>query len=240
MIFQKTVLVTEENTDDAGKLKLSGLLQYAQEISGNHSDQLGFDWDTLADHQIFWAVLRHRVIIHRLPQAGETVHLETWPMPATRAAYPRAVRATDCQGQLLFETVSLWVLMHRVNRTMILPGKSGVDVPGIVRGDEPAFPGSLPPAEYDNSQLWQVSDRDLDRNGHVNNARYLDHVQTLPDFPQNPRELTICYLAELLPGQETELLWGVGEDGILSAEAVRTRTDVRDRKERVFAVKVIC
>lgn len=240
MIFRKTVFVNEENVNSSGRLKLSVLLQYVQEISGEHSNQLGFDWDTLASNHIFWAVLRHRVIIHRLPHTGETVHLETWPMPTTRAAYPRAVRATDSQGAVLFETVSLWVLMHTENRTMILPGKSGVDVPGIVRGDEPAFPGSLAPAEYENSILWQVTDRDLDKNGHVNNARYLDHVEALPNFPDAPRELTVCYLAEVLPHQETTLFWGTSSEGVLSVEAVRTRTDVHDKKERVFAVKVIC
>lgn len=239
-IFKKTITITQQDVNSSGKLKLSSLLHYAQEISGNHSDQLGFNWDTLASRDLFWAVLRHRVTINRLPSVGETVYLETWPIPATRAAYPRCVRAMDSQGNTLFETISLWVFMNIKTRAMVLPGKSGVDVPGVLRGDEPSFPGSLPPAQPTQSSLWQVDEEDLDINGHVNNARYLDHVENLPDFIGTPRELTVCYLAEALLGQAITLSWNMTEEGILTVEGARSREDQPDKTERVFAVKLCC
>ncbi len=241
LIFEQTVTVQGCDVHKNGTLKLSALLRYMQEISGGHSDRLGFSWDALGEKGLFWAVLRHKAVIHRLPKAGETVHLQTWPMPATRAAYPRAVQATDSEGNILFQTVSLWVLMNTQTRAMVLPGKSGVDVPGIVRDIEIKAPSSLPPVDHSRSVLWKVGQEDLDINGHVNNAKYLDHAEALIEgCPVTARELTVCYLAEALLGQQITLHWDLSEDGVLSVDGIRPRTDVREGTERVFAVKVSC
>ena len=238
LLYKQTIAVKPEDVNSEGRLKLSALLQYAQQVSGGHSDALGFDWNTLASQDLFWAVLRHRVEIRRLPNAGETVYLETWPIPATRSAYPRAVRAMDSQGNVLFETVSLWVLMHLSNRQMVLPGKSGVDVPGIVRGDELAMPGSIPTFDHQDQLLWQVGTQDLDLNGHVNNAKYLDRVEDLLR-DTTPRELTICYLSEALLGQEITLGVNYVQEGKILVDGFRRKTDVHDKTERVFAVSLL-
>lgn len=239
LLYERTVTVENRDVNENGLMKLSALLRYVQEVSGGHSDLLGYTWDALAEKGLFWAVLRHKAVIHRLPKAGETVHLQTWPMPATRSAYPRAVRATDGQGDLLFETVSLWVLMNTQTRMMVLPGKSGVDVPGVLRGMEISTPGSLAPGDHQNKKIWCVSPDDLDINGHVNNTKYLDHTESL--LPAiTPKELTVCYLAEALLGQALTLRWSITDDGVLSLDGTRAREDPGEKPERVFAVKLCC
>lgn len=241
LIFEQTVTVQNGDVNKNGVMKLSALLHAVQEISGGHSDRLGHTWDALAGMGLFWAVLRHRAVIHRLPKVGEVMHLQTWPMPATRSAYPRAVRAMDSQGNILFETVSLWVLMSTQTRTMVLPGKSGVVVPGILRGIEADSPSSLSPGNHENAALWCVGADDLDINGHVNNAKYLDYVENLMENKAlSPGELTVCYLAETLLGQEITLRWSLSEDGNLSVDGTRPRVDDMEKAERVFAVRLCC
>ena len=61
-------------------------------------------------------------------------------MPTTRTAYPRSTIAYDADGKECFRAISLWVLMDTQNRSMVLPGKSGVDVAGLLRGCELAVP----------------------------------------------------------------------------------------------------
>lgn len=241
LLFSQTVPVQEQDCNEFGDMKLSALLYDAQEISGCHCAQMGFGWDSMAEKDLFWAVLRHRIIINRLPRAGQNITLETWPMPATRVAYPRSVRGLDEQGNILFHVVSIWVLMHTKTRAMVLPGKSGVQVPGMLRGMEPEGPSTLVPGTHENTLLWQVQSEDLDRNGHVNNARYLDHAESLAgDFRQShsPKEATVCYLAEVLPEQEITLDWTLSPEGSLTVDGYRTKTDVCQGKERVFAVKL--
>jgi len=122
---------------------------------------------------------------------------------------------------------------------MVLPGKSGVEVPGIIRGIEISTPGSLPPGDQSNSQLWCVSTEDLDINGHVNNAMYLDHAEGLIQNTEvTPKEFSVCYLAETLLGQEITLHWNLSGDGVLSVDGTRVRLDGSGKPERVFAAKL--
>ena len=67
------------------RLKASMLLYYMQEAAGKHFEMLK---DPRLDTNLFWAVTRHSLVINRLPMEGETVTVETWPMPTTRVAYP--------------------------------------------------------------------------------------------------------------------------------------------------------
>lgn len=241
-IFTQTVTVRPQDLNPAGNFKLSSLLYYVQEASGGHCRQLSCDWDTLAEKGMFWAVLRHRVVIHRLPHPGQTVTVQTWPLPTTRVAYPRAVQALDEEGNVLFEAMSLWVLMDRQTRAMILPSKSGIEVPGIVRGTEIGNPASLAPQAYEQHCLWEVAQADLDQNRHVNNTIYLDRAEQLTGaFGSGccPREFTVCYLAEARLGQMLTLSWAGSDGDILFLEGTRPRAGENEKAERVFAAKLI-
>ena len=101
--YRKYILeATEVNSAD--RLKNSRLLAIIQEVAGEHSALLGTDRDALESKRLFWAVIRHRVQITRLPRSGETIHVHTWPMPTTRTAYPRATVAYDQENRELFRT----------------------------------------------------------------------------------------------------------------------------------------
>lgn len=241
-IFRKNYTVTEAHLDSSGKVKLSALLGFALNAAGGHCVELNADWDTLAKQDLFWAVLRHRLQLSRYPQVGETITLETWPMPTTRSAYPRAAVAYDAEGREVFRLVSLWVLMDMKARTMVLPGKSGVTVDGILRGGEPDVPSSIAPVPLENTTRRQVSTEDLDKNNHMTNTRYLDWIDDLlaPEFRAEKiaKELVICYLSEALLGQQIQLQWQVTAEGCLQVEGRREHTDVPTKPTRIFAAKV--
>ena len=243
MKYSQTFTLTDLDVDCFCKLKLSSLLFYAQEVAGKHSALLGADYDTLAQKKLFWAVTRHKVQITRLPSLGETITVETWPMPTTRVAFPRAMAAYDSQGNELFRSISIWVLMDLENRSMVLPGNSGVDVGGLLTGNELSVPHSILPKALCNSTQRTVTYSCLDRNGHMNNTRYLDWVaDLLPSSfhrEHSPRELLICYASEALEAQVLNLDWELTEDGILQVDAHRESTDVSDKKHRVFSAQVL-
>ena len=224
------------DVDCFGRMKTSMVLFLAQEIAGEHCVALSVDYDTLAAKRMFWAVTRHRVQITRLPRRGETIRIETWPMPTTRVAYPRSVVAYDEQGQECFRAISLWVLMDIENRKMVLPGKSGLDFSGIDRGCELAVPGSLAPAKLEGNARRQVVYSELDVNGHMSNTRYLDWMMDL--LPSSFHaghsigEFTVSYLSEAWEGEKVDLSYELSPDGLFRLEAREGETE-----HRVFAVK---
>lgn len=242
-IYEQLFPVTDLVVDRYGRLKLSALLYFAQEIAGQHSALLGADYDTLAQKRLFWAVTRHKVQIHRLPMRGETVRVQTWPMPTTKVAYPRAMAVYDADGTELLRSISLWVLMDLDSRAMVLPGKSGVQVAGIARGNELALPHALAPRNLGNSLQRMVTYSCLDRNGHMNNTRYLDWVEDLLPSAfhrqHTPREFTVCYASEALEGQTVRLDWAVQEDGCLQVDGHRAQTDASEKQTRIFSAAVM-
>ena len=242
-IFRQTQVVEDIHVDCFGRLNPSTILYFAQEAAGGHCQLLKLDWDTLAGKDLFWAVIRQKVEVERLPLRGETITVETWPMPTTRSAFPRATVAYDQEGNVLFRIIGLWVLMSLSQRTMVLPGKSGIELTGTLRGNELATPGSIAPMQMERKDLKTVGFSQLDRNGHMNNTRYLDWLwDLLPsqfhrDHPV--KEFTVCYLSEAREGQEITLNWQLSDGPVLQVNAHREKTDVASGKDRVFSAQVM-
>ena len=239
-VYSEEFKITDLYIDCFGRLLPSKILYMMQEVAGNHFAQMAMDYDSLAQRGLFWAITRNKVQITRLPMRGETIRLETWPMPTTRVAYPRSIVAYDEDGNEVFRSITLWVLMDADNRSMVLPGKSGIDVAGTLRGNELAAPLGLPAKALVNRRKRYVNFTDLDRNAHMNNTRYLDWVYDLlgADFHKDHtlREFTLCYLNEAREGQQLDLSWDFPEAGCLMMDANRHQ---EDKSDRIFAAKLL-
>ena len=238
-VYSQEFPITDNCVDCFGKLKLSTLLYFAQEVSGRHFDRIAMTYDQLMERGLFWAIIRQRVRITRLPRSGELIRVETWPMPNTRVAFPRHVAAYDEQGNELFRVISLWVLMDAQSRSMVLPGKSGIALPGTTQGNELPPPASLPAKNLRFSRPRTVCFTDLDRNGHMNNTKYLDWIADLLPSAfhrcHTPLEFTVCYLSEAREGQELTVSWEVEENGSLLVDAHR---QTQEKSERIFSARI--
>lgn len=237
-IYVQNFTMEDMFVDRYGFLKPSMLLYMVQEVGGHHSELLQVDYDTLNSRNLFWAVTRHRGQVTRWPVRGETIRVETWPLPATRAAYPRSVSAYDAHGNEVFRCMTLWVLMDLNTRRMITPGKSGIIVAGTHREGELPAPTGLIPCPMGTRVSRKVSYSDLDRNGHMNNTRCMDWIadllpsafhegHTITDF-------TVCYLAEAQEGQTLTLNWTLTSDGSFQADATTEGEDAH----RVFSARL--
>ena len=238
-IYVRNFTVEDAYVDRYGRMKPSKILYLAQDMGGRHSALMSLDYDTLAGRNLFWAVTRHRVQVSRMPMRGETLRVETWPLPTTRAAFPRSVVAYDAQGNEVFRCITLWVLMDLNTRKMIVPGKSGIIVAGTLRGNELPAPNGLIPKPLGTQTSRTVAFTDLDRNGHMNNTRCLDWIADL--LPSRFHEshtvtdFTVCYLAEAREQQELRLNWDMSDGCTLQVDAT---TGAGEETHRVFSAKL--
>lgn len=241
-IYQQKFHINDAAVDCFGRLKPSMLLFYVQEVAGIHATSLGAGYDALMAKNLFWAILRTRVQISRLPRSGETIRVETWPMPTSGVAYPRSVVAYDENGCEVFRAISLWCLMDKNSRSMVLPGKSGVMVDGTLRGNELAVPGSLAVKGLDQECKRKVLYSDLDRNGHMNNTRYMEWINDLlpSAFHQGhtPREVTIFYHSEAREAEVLDIHYEMKEGGALQVDAWRQTPSDSSLHQRVFAAQI--
>lgn len=238
-VYTTSYTVTPLHADCFGRCKPSSILRFAQDAAEEHCIRLGTDWDSMAKKNYFWAVIRQKLEINRLPETHETVTVKTWPMPTSRVAYPRATEGYDKDGNTLFKIISIWVIMDMHSRAMVLPGKSGIDVAGTVLGTELKAPAGLPACETPLETLRTVSYSDLDVNGHMNNTRYLDWIcDLLPAsfHREHPlKAVTICYNSEALEGQPLRL--GYTQGDVLRVDGSLTQTDAHDGHTRIFSAQ---
>lgn len=239
MTYCQNYTISDIHVDCFGRLKPSMVLMMAQEVAGAHFSRLAMDYQSLEKRGMIWAVSRHKVQITRLPTIGETIRVETWPMPATRVAYPRSVVAYDEKGEEVFRAITLWVLLDVHTRAMVLPGKSGVTVPGQLTGSELSVPTGLPAKILSSSASRRVCFTDLDRNGHMNNTRCMEWLaDLLPGAFHSGHpvgEFTVCYFSEAREGDVLDLSWEIDQEGSLLLEADR---QTGEKPQRVFAAKL--
>ena len=240
-IYIKEYEITDASVDCFGRLKPSMLLFLCQDIAGHHCKILGADFDTLAQKNLIWAIIRQKVQITRLPRSGETIRVETWPMPTARTYYPRSTVAYDAEGNELFRSIGMWVLMDAASRAMILPGKSGVTVEGHLTGTELAAPGSLAVRQLEKTEKRRVCYTDLDRNGHMNNTKYLEWISDLLPSAfhrdHTVTEFTVCYHTEAREGHQLHMSWQLDENGQLQVESWREAPE-EGGFHRIFAAKI--
>ena len=95
------------------------------------------------------------------------------------------------------------------------------------------------PKDLHSSRKRSVCFTDLDRNGHMNNTRFLDWIDDLLPSPFHERhsvkEFTVCYLSEAREGQELDLHWDFLEEGCMQVDAHRL-SGTKD--ERVFSARI--
>jgi len=240
-IFRKQFTLYGNDCDCFGRVKPSTILGMMQEAAGEQCAGWHMSWEEMAEKNLFWAITRQTVSITRLPRAYETITIETWPMPASRVAFPRSTVAYDAEGKELFRCIALWILMDLTTRAMVLPGKSGIDFPGWTLGGELPSPRSLTPKDLPASTERKVRFGQLDRNGHMNNTKYLEWaMDLLPGsfHAEHPlKEFTVCYLNESREGDRVTLCHGLDEANILQVDATRPDPAQQGKTHRVFAVK---
>ena len=233
--YKQQFTLSHMHVDRFGRATPATVLYLVQEAAGEHCALLAVDHDTLSHRNLFWAVTRNRVQVTRLPRLGETVYIETWPMPTTRVAYPRSVVAYDEHHRELFRSISLWVLMDSQTRGMILPGKSGIVVNGTLTGTELTAPHAIATRSMEHSANRTVGYTLLDRNGHMNNTRYMDWVyDLLPSafHESHPvQEFTVCYLNEAREGENIALSYELTDGPVLTVDAQRDGN-------RIFSVQL--
>jgi hypothetical protein len=147
--------------------------------------------------------------------------------------------AYDAQGRELFRSISLWVLMDRSTRAMVLPGKSGIMVPGILRGNELPSPNSLSPVVCSAAARRRVCYSDLDVNDHMNNCRYLEWMGDLLPAAFHKehamKDVTMCYLGEAREGDELTVCWEMTAEGVLQVDIQRQQ---EDKNVRIFTAEI--
>lgn len=175
-----------------GVRKSSDLLRLMQEIAAEDADRRGGGQSVLLSKGCTWVLVKNRVSICRWPEPAEELILTTWPLKGRFGLYPRCIELLDASGDELVRVESLWAIMDIHSRSMLPGEERGIEMIGVEDGRLPPQ-RRLTVTEGGVSFEMTPKPEQIDENGHMNNAAYLDAVEEM--LPERLRGRNICAIA---------------------------------------------
>lgn len=168
-------MVRYSECDKNGNLTLVNLINYLQDCSTFHSEQLGRGIQFMTDRGIAWLIAAWQIEIDRLPRFCDEICVSTWCHTMKRSAAYRNFTISDTAGNQLVRANSQWFVYDFANgRPIRIPDEQHVLVTDEAPLDMPPMERRLKVVEpYEEAPSFTVSELYLDSNRHVNNAQYL-------------------------------------------------------------------
>lgn len=203
-----------------------------QEIAEQHASQHNFGYEWAMENHVFWAETRAELEFIRLPKWKEVVTLRTNTGMSGSVAARRFVEMTNAQGEVLAKADLQWVLADLKTRRLVPPRRliasiAEMRTPYVAPAELPEFP-SAPAA---TASLY-VTQREIDFNGHVNNASYL--IWALDTLPESlrpsgiPTRVSLRFRKETMLGEQVSVahhIAGQATSHVISSGGV-TRAEV--------------
>ncbi|MDR0374866.1 MAG: acyl-ACP thioesterase [Treponema sp.] len=196
--------------DTSDRLTLARTFDYFQEVAINHAEDLGVGRAALAQSRQVWILSRIGVLIERRPKFHEKITVRTWPRSWEKLFAKRDYDIRDATGNALVRGRSGWLVVdietHRPLRPQpiveTLPKNEGRDalneIVNLTVRENLEIVGERTPCYSD-----------IDFNGHVNNARYVQWIQDITDpealVEADSMRLDINYISEARLNERVEL-----------------------------------
>lgn len=173
--YSKTIKIRAEHVTITQSLRPSTLLRFLQEVSIEHTEELGMPRQFTLDKGLLWVVAKQHIEILRMPRYDETIKINTWPSKTMHVLFPRTYEIFDEQGNLIVRGAAIWALIDINTRKMVNPNEHGIHIPDLSLQREFKIPLSNKiPLELENDTTMEARYSLCDLNGHVNNTCYLD------------------------------------------------------------------
>lgn len=161
--------------DAEGCLKTEALLDYFQDCSTFHSEDIGLGVEYLRERHMVWVMSSWQIVVDRYPRLGERVTVGTAPYEFKGFLGYRNFLMTDEQGQRIACANTLWSLLNTENGRPTKPTAEMLEkyvleprlemeyAPRKIAVPDEALPG----------EEIVIRPHHLDTNHHVNNGQYV-------------------------------------------------------------------
>ncbi len=171
--FQSRIRYSEVGPD--GKLTLESLLDYFQDVSTFHSEDLGLGVGYLKEKNMVWVLSSWQIVVERYPMLCEKVITGTAPYEFKGFVGYRNFWMETEAGERLAYANSIWSLMDTVKKAPAKPTAEmleGYRLAEKLPMDYAPRKISMPGGGKREEEL-SVKTHHLDTNGHVNNGQYV-------------------------------------------------------------------
>jgi len=194
------------------RVPLQNICGYMEEAAALHAADLGFAVEELARRGLAWALARMWIEFHESPYLGgealndeesSWIQVKTWPVSAARLQYRRDFLIT-WRGLIMARAVTDWVVIN-------LQSRRAERIPEFISVLQPESPELV--MEVDRLRLtgqqeapelasFVVRKSDIDRNNHVNNARFTEWIaESVPEDVSSSREISSLQIMYRVEGK---------------------------------------
>ena len=180
--FESRIRYSE--TDSAGRLTMASLINYFQDCSTFHSEDVGLGIRYLMENKLVWVLSSWQIVVERYPVLGENVTVGTQPYDMKGFLGYRNFWMQDKEGRYLARANTLWSLLNTAT------GKPANIPEGMAEGygigpkmEMEYAPRKIAVPEGGLKQdAITVRKYHLDTNHHVNNQQFVNMAAAyLPD-----------------------------------------------------------
>lgn len=162
--------------DSEGRLTMAALINYFQDCSTFHSEDLGIGVKYLREEHLVWVLSAWQIVVERYPELGERVTIGTQPYDMKGFLGYRNFAMLDGRGEFLAKANSLWSLLNTdTGKPVPVPGEMIEKYVLAPKLDMEYAPRKIAiSGEGTAQESIVVKKHHLDTNHHVNNQQFLD------------------------------------------------------------------
>lgn len=162
--------------DSEGKLTLAALINYFQDCSTFHSEDVGLGMKYLREKEMVWVLSSWQIVVERYPEIGERVTIGTHPYDLKGFLGYRNFCMTDEKGSYVAKANTLWSLL---DTKTLRPSQVTEDMlRGYGLGERIEMEYAPRKIQVPQGGVTQepiiVKKHNIDTNHHVNNQQFVD------------------------------------------------------------------
>ncbi|MBO5485788.1 MAG: acyl-[acyl-carrier-protein] thioesterase [Eubacterium sp.] len=171
-------------TDSEGKLTLASLLNYFQDASTFHSEDLGVGVAYNQERKLAWVLSSWQIVVERFPRLAEKVIVGTFPTEFKAFMGTRNFFMQEENGEYLAKANSVWTLLSTETGKPALPTETMLEryvLSEKLPMDYASRKVTIPEGGENQEEII-VKKHHLDTNHHVNNGQYVSiAMEYLPE-----------------------------------------------------------
>ncbi len=200
-IYTKKYKILFNDIDKNLKITDIALMRYLVEISGEHSERVGYGLSNQKSTNVVFLLTSWKVEIIKRANLLEEITINTW---AESFSHSLSIRNFEIflNSELIARASSKWILVNPNTHSILSATHEIFNAYGPV--DKKVFDKSISklsiPDNIHSSYEYTIRRRDIDSNNHVNNLKYLELAyEVLPEVVyknHNFNKISINYKSE--------------------------------------------
>ena len=196
----------ESDFDVTSNVKLQRVMELMQDAATTHADELGIGWDYMDSEGLFWILSKVKIVFHKsLDRQIRSFKLYTWPIASNKLYMERRFEAVDEQGERLFSSSTLWMIVERDTRKIAsrdtVAKYYNFDFDNAECGCDANFDRLRRDDTYELSYESNVTRCLLDINKHVNNTCYVNYAVDVLGIDEQMSAVELVYHKEMKLGE---------------------------------------